>query len=563
MKHLRKHQRCFRIIVVIAVLAGTLPVSAMQRSAAEESSPWWKNAVCYEIFVRSFQDSDGDGIGDLNGITERLDYLNDGQPGGSDLGVTCLWLMPIFPSPTYHGYDVTDYYDVNPDYGTLADLDFLIQEAAERKISILLDLPINHSSSQHPWFQNALDPESPYRDWYIWSDTNPGYAGPWGQNVWHDSPAEDGTFYYGLFTGDMPDLNLSNAAVTMEIESIAGFWLDRGIRGFRIDAAKHLIEEGQIQENAPATHQWLAGFNAWLDQEYPGIFVIGEIFNAGAFMLDSYYEPEQLDAYFQFEIAAQIVIAVDSGSAGGLRSIVQDAIAKNPAQEWGTFLTNHDQPRSMVEFDGDLAKAELAAVALLTLPGLPFVYYGEEIGMWGTKPDEQIRSPMQWSRLPDSGFSTGTPWRPFEHDAAWVNVENQQGDPRSLLTLYRHLIDLRTTRTSLAVGEVAFAQGGDQRLLAYVRFTDQETTLVILNVGKDSMPLTELAFAEDVLEPGIWLADTLLGGQPVPDLLVGEDGVLSVAANESLSIPAQSALVLELTPVSSRATPVAAASPTT
>lgn len=563
MKHLRKHQRCFRIIVVIAVLAGTHPVSAMQRSAAEESSPWWKNAVCYEIFVRSFQDSDGDGIGDLNGITERLDYLNDGQPGGSDLGVTCLWLMPIFPSPTYHGYDVTDYYDVNPDYGTLADLDFLIQEAAERNISILLDLPINHSSSQHPWFRNALDPESPYRDWYIWSDTNPGYAGPWGQNVWHDSPAEDGTFYYGLFTGDMPDLNLSNAAVTMEIESIAGFWLDRGIRGFRIDAAKHLIEEGQIQENAPATHQWLAGFNAWLDQEYPGIFVIGEIFNAGAFMLDSYYEPEQLDAYFQFEIAAQIVIAVDSGSAGGLRSIVQDAIAKNPAQEWGTFLTNHDQPRSMVEFDGDLAKAELAAVALLTLPGLPFVYYGEEIGMWGTKPDEQIRSPMQWSRLPDSGFSTGTPWRPFEHDAAWVNVENQQGDPRSLLTLYRHLIDLRTTRTSLAVGEVAFAQGGDQRLLAYVRFTDQETTLVILNVGKDSMSLTELAFAEDVLEPGIWLADTLLGGQPVPDLLVGEDGVLSVAANESLSIPAQSALVLELTPVSSRATPVAAASPTT
>ncbi|MBX3070132.1 MAG: hypothetical protein KF883_06555 [Thermomicrobiales bacterium] len=546
-----------RLLIVACLLLATVGVIA-QPGSAESQEQWWDDAVCYEIFVRSFQDSDGDGIGDLAGLISRLDYLNDGEPGGSDLGVTCIWLMPVFPSPSYHGYDVTDYYDVDPDYGTLEEMDALIAAAADRGVRVLLDVPINHTSNEHPWFLAAADRDPSFRDWYSWSDDKPAWGGPSGERVWHQSPADE-SWYYGFFGEHMPDLNLANPDVTAEIERISAFWLDRGVAGFRIDAAKHLIEEEQNQENTPSTHAWLEQYRQFLDESYPDAFLIGEIFGAGAFVLAPYYDPEQLHAYFQFDIAYQILTAAGGGGAGGIRSVVRDALEGSPGQEWGTFLTNHDQNRVMVELDGDLAEAKLAAIALLTLPGLPFIYYGEEIGMWGSKPDEQIRSPMQWSRDPATGFTAGTPWQPFQADAGWVTVENQSGDPYSLLSLYQRLIDLHTSRPSIAHGSFVAATGTTSNLLAYLRVAGDEVTLVILNFGRDAVELEPLTFGTDDLASGTYGVDTLLGGLPVADVNV-VDGVIQFGAGSRVTLAAQSALVLDVSVLGLDASPVASPS---
>ena len=214
------------------------------------TDPWWDDAVFYEIFVRSFYDSDGDGIGDLRGIIEKLDYLNDGNPNTTnDLGVTGLWLMPIFPSPSYHGYDVTDYRDINPDYGTMADFRALVEAAHARGIKVIIDFVGNHTSDQHPWFQSSAA-NTAKRDWYLWNTFKPDYRGPWGQEVWHE---RNNNYYYGIFWGGMPDLNYNTPAVTNEIKDIVRYWYnDIGVDGFRIDAVKHWIE-GKPARNTPAT----------------------------------------------------------------------------------------------------------------------------------------------------------------------------------------------------------------------------------------------------------------------------------------------------------------------
>lgn len=543
-----------RLLILLACLA-LLPVWQLTPpGSTQQDVPWWQDAVCYEVFVRSFQDSDADGIGDFQGLIDRLDYLNDGRPGGDDLGVTCLWLMPVFPSPSYHGYDVTDYYAVNPDYGSFTDFDRLIDQASERGMRILLDLPLNHTSNQHPWFMEASKPASDYRDWYIWENADPGYPGPWGQDVWHEAPAGD-SYYYGLFTPEMPDLDFENPAVSDEAERIASFWLDRGVAGFRFDAVKHLIEDEAVQENTPQTHAWLAGFRAFLDEQYPHAYVIGEIFSAGSFVLEPYYTPEQLHAYFQFEIAYQILTAADVGGPGGVRTIVGDAAEAEPDQPWGTFLTNHDQERVITFLDGDLEKAKLAAIALLTLPGLPFMYYGEEIGMSGTKPDPQIRTPMQWSRVPGEDFTIGEPWQQPQENATWVTVQNQQGDPESLLTLYQRLIELHTSRPSLSRGSFAPLTGTPSNLLAYVRQEGAELTLVILNFGVDPVELPALDAGPGALQPGEYAVDSLVGGVALPNLVVSDDGAIGMNTGGLTSIPGRTGYVFGLSPVGAEATP--------
>ena len=216
--------------------------------------PWWNDTTFYEIFVRSFYDSDGDGAGDLNGLIGKLDYLNDGDPTTtSDLGVTGIWLMPIMASPSYHGYDVTDYYQVNPEYGTNEDFKRLIEEAHKRGIRVIIDLVLNHTSAEHPWFIESQDPNSPKRDWYVWSDEEPQGKG------WH--PGKNGGYYYGYFGEHMPDLNYKNPAVTEEMQKVVRFWLEEmGADGFRLDAVKYLYEDGKRIEHTPATHEWLKGF---------------------------------------------------------------------------------------------------------------------------------------------------------------------------------------------------------------------------------------------------------------------------------------------------------------
>ncbi|HPF94793.1 MAG TPA: alpha-amylase family glycosyl hydrolase, partial [Tenuifilaceae bacterium] len=236
---------------------------------------WWNDAVFYEVFVRSFYDSNSDGKGDIQGLIEKLDYLNDGDPNtDTDLGVTGIWLMPIMQSPSYHGYDATDYRTVEQDYGSNADFVQLVNEAHARGIKVIIDLVMNHTSNQHNWFTESTNTESDKRDWYVWSDTNPGFSGPWGQTVWHYS---NGSYFYGLFWSGMPDLNYNTQAVKDEMFDIARFWLeDLNVDGFRLDAVKYIYEEGEDLENLPETIQFWKDFRSYYKSVNPDAFSVGE-----------------------------------------------------------------------------------------------------------------------------------------------------------------------------------------------------------------------------------------------------------------------------------------------
>lgn len=513
---------------VAAASPTPISVPAAPASPTPLAAGWWDNAVCYEIFVRSFYDSNGDGIGDLNGLIEKLDYINDGKPEQQgDLGATCIWLMPIAQATSYHGYDVSDYYTVHRDYGTNDDFKRLVAEADKRGISVILDLVLNHTSSDHPWFQAALnDPNSPYRDWYIWSPTDPGYRGPWGDVAWHKSPVRD-EYYYGVFVSGMPDLNYRNPAVTAESRKISAFWLNEmGADGFRLDAIKHLIEVGQVQEDTPETHAWLRDYRVFLQQTRPDAFTIGEIFNAGPVALAPYY-PDQLDTYFQFDVGTKLITAAATGQARQFIGAVRVGDTSLPFQRWAPFLTNHDQDRVMSTLGDDVSKAKLAATALLTLPGLPFVYYGEEIGMLGTKPDPQIRTPMQWAGDAKGGFTEGQPWQALQSNAATVHVAAQDSDAQSLLNLYRRLIHLHTSEAALGNGSFTSLSSSDNKVGAFLRQSTDEAVLVVINFGKDPLTDVRLSLEAGALAAGDYQLQPLLGEQPGATLTVGQGGAIA------------------------------------
>ena len=529
--------RWVSVLVLVSMglaMIGNRPARGQPASAplppppfAASGEEWWGDAVCYEVFVRSFFDGDGDGIGDLQGLTEKLDYINDGDPaGGSDLGATCVWLMPIMESASYHGYDVVDYYTVEADYGTNEDFRRFVDEAHRRGIRVILDLVLNHSSSEHPWFQSALqDPASPYRDWYIFEPEDPGYLGPWGAQAWHPSPVRS-EFYYGIFWEGMPDLNFRHPAVTDEAKRISAFWLtEMGADGFRLDAIKHLIEDGRVQENTPETHAWLRDYRLFLDQTAPDAFTVGEIFGADAATLLPYY-PDQLDAYFQFAVGQQVLTSA-IGNGRALVETVGRVSTELPDQRWAPFLTNHDQARAMIALNGDIPRAKVAATALLTLPGLPFVYYGEEIGMQGNKPDERIRTPMQWSGDPGGGFTTGEPWQPFQDDLADVNVAAQAGDPDSLLNHYRRLIHLHAAHPALSHGAFVPLESNERAVAAYMRQSEDEAILMVINFGKDAIAGAVIDAAETPLAPGTHPLAMLLGDGSAAPLTVGEGGAVA------------------------------------
>ena len=448
--------------------AGPTPTSASTSTVAvtttaltepESMLPWWNDRVFYEIFVRSFKDSDGDGVGDFAGLTASLDYLNDGDPATTeDLGVTGIWLMPVFPSPSYHGYDVTDYRTVNPDYGTMEEFAAFLDAAHERGIAVLVDLVINHSSREHPWFVASAAGDPEYGDWYLWSDTDPGTTSPWsGDPLWH--PRDD-RYYYGLFWEGMPDLNLENLAVKTEVHDIARFWLeDVGVDGFRLDGARHLIEEGDVVSDTPTTVAWLEDFNEYVHSIAPDALVLGEVWSPTETVAG--YVPEALDLAFEFDLAAAGGTAVREQNFATLESAVATAEASYPPLQYATFLTNHDMNRLMSEVGGDVAIAKLAATWLLTSPGVPFVYYGEEVGLEGVKPDETIRTPMPWTDAePGVGFTTGVPWQPADPSFVAANVADEIGDPDSLLAHYRALIQDRAASVALRRG--GFLERGDR-----------------------------------------------------------------------------------------------------
>ena len=440
--------------------------------------PWWNDAVFYEIFVRSFYDSDGDGIGDFNGIAAKLDYLNDGDPSTTtDLGVTGLWLMPIHPSPSYHGYDVTDYYDVNPEYGTMDDFRHLLDEAHQRGIRVTIDWVLNHTSSQHPWFEQAKDANSPYHEWYRWTtESFPGNGWRYGGS---------GQYYYALFSEAMPDLNYANPEVVQEMKNVTRFWLeDVGIDGFRLDAAKHIFEDGNVVENTPETHAWYKDLRTFYKSVNPQAMTVGEVWSSSD-MVSQYLQGDELDLAFDFDLAKNIVFTAGIQDAEYFSDVLRHDLTVFLPGQFAIFTTNHDQDRTMSVLNDDVEAAKNAAFLLLTSPGVPYLYYGEEIGMLGKKPDENIRTPLQWSDEANGGFTTGSPWRASNGDYTTKNIDAQSADPASLLSMYRSLIQLRNNHAALRVGDYYAIDTGNRVVFASLRASREETLLVLTNLSSE------------------------------------------------------------------------------
>lgn len=503
--------------------------------------PWWNDTIFYEVFVRSFYDSDGDGVGDINGLIQQLDYLNDGDPNTTDdLGITGLWLMPIMESPSYHGYDVVDYYMVDEEYGTNEDFKRLMEEAHQRGIRVVVDLVLNHTGRDHEWFQASRDPESEFRDWYVWTDENPGFRGPEGQPVWHRTPTG---YYYALFWDGMPDLNYENPAVTQEMYEVSRYWLEElGVDGFRLDAIKFIREDGPLLENINPTHEWLAEYYTFYKSINPNAFTVGEAWTSTQQAVK--YVGDEVDIVFEFDMALAALNSADSRFARQISQAQANTLNSYPNYQFATFLTNHDQNRVMSVLDGDEAKAKVAASWLLTTPGVPFIYYGEEIGMQGRKPDEDIRRPMQWTS--DSfkvGFTEGVPWRaPFE-DYETRSVALQQDAENSLLNHYRTLIHLRNTHPALRTGSFTFVETDSSRVLAFLRETEEEKLLIVINFDDEPVDNYVLSLTEGTLNSGQPIS--LFGDASLAELVTnstgGFDAYLPLA-----ELPAQSTLIIQL-----------------
>lgn len=510
------------LAAAIAFLAGRESPAESLRIAQGGLKPyWWNDRVFYEVFIRSFQDSDGDGIGDIQGLIDRLDYLNDGDPQTSDdLGLSGIWLMPPAEAHSYHGYDVTDYYAVEPDYGGLADMRRLVSEAHKRGIAVIVDMVVNHSSSRHPWFVSSRLGEQPFADWYIWRDDDPGYSGPWGAPAWHMAGDR---YYYGVFWDGMPDLNYDNPAVTREMYDIAAFWLDDiGVDGFRLDAIKHIIELGERQENTPESRAWLSDYEAHLESVKPNSFTVGEIFNGPSFIVSRYVKERAVDVGFDFKLADEMISAAQRGSNRDIQRAHRNALRDYPAHQFATFLTNHDQDRLANRLLFDVGANKVAASLLLTGPGVPFLYYGEEIGMAGTKPDERLRAPMHWDGSRFAGFTQGDDaWQPLQEAGkiAAANVAGQTGDSDSLLSHYRRLIRLRNDNSALRRGNLSAVDSSDRGIYAFLRHDSEQTLLVIVNL------------ADEAAEGFTLSLDRSDGDLSSPTLIYGEGAVAAPTVN--------------------------------
>ncbi|WP_274918271.1 alpha-amylase family glycosyl hydrolase [Streptomyces sp. WZ-12] len=481
--------------------------------------PWWREAVLYQIYPRSFADSNGDGIGDLRGIISRLDHLRDGTP--SSLGVDALWLSPFYPSPQADfGYDISDYQDVDPVYGTLADFDELVVEAHRRGLRVVVDLVMNHTSTEHPWFTESRSSRAnPKRNWYIWADPAPDGGPPnnWLSAfekcgpAWTLDPAT-GQYYLHSFTPGQPDLNWREPAVREAMRKVWRFWLDRGVDGFRADVAHRLLKDERLRDNPPElaparrhvsvpgmrqrqldlpeVHDVLRELREVLDS-YPGLdgslaegrFVLGEVPISDDSRLADYFGGEGMHTVFHIAFWEQ------PWEGAAFRRTVDGLLAAMRPGSWPTYaLATHDISRTVSRFGG-WGPARAAAVIMLTLPGTPCVYYGEEIGMADAPPPAGLerdvdgrdgqRTPMQWDAS-GKGFGTGTPWLAPGPDAGRANVEAQRDDSESMLGLYRRLIRYRG-------GSAALRRGGYRSLdssgdsYVYLRQAAGELLLVAVN----------------------------------------------------------------------------------
>jgi glycosidase len=459
--------------------------------------PWdgqKRAGIFYEIFVRSFADSNGDGIGDLNGITAKLDYLDR-------LGIAGIWLTPIHPSPSYHGYDVEDYTGINPQFGTMADFEALVAAAHSRGIGVVLDLVVNHTSKTHPWFVSASGSgDSPYRDHYLFS-SNPQAdiaAGripmtPWYNGYeWRNIPGSADK-YFAMFSDWMPDLNYGpvataeSSAAFRAICEAGRFWLAKGVDGFRLDAVKHLYQN----ENSDENPEFLRKLYEELKKSKPDLYLIGEMLaehnNAAP-----YYRG--LPALFDFSSLWRLEYAVNNNHAKwypkDLLAYRAEYAAVRPDYIQATKLSNHDEDRTRTVLGGDLKRAKMAAAVLLTVSGSPYIYYGEEIGMLGSKSsgDEGVREPMLWAPLIED--DSRTRWRApvFSTDFSVGSVKKQEQDATSIWRLYEKFIELRNTYPALATGEMKLLPGfddseADKNFMVFTRQAAGEKLLVIHNVS--------------------------------------------------------------------------------
>ncbi len=463
---------------------------------------WWQDAVFYELFVRSFADSKAgplanDGVGDFRGLIERLDYLNDGDPKTTDdLGITALWLMPITESPSYHGYDTTDYRTIDREYGTNADFLEFVNACRKRGIRVTIDLVLNHCSNRHPWFQAAANGDPSKRNWFIWHEDHPGWRGPWNQSVWHRSPGSASGFYYGLFWHGMPDFDYEHEPVTSAMFDVISYWLtDMRIDGFRLDAIRHLIEDGQIQENTPATHAWLKRFFNHTKSVKADAMSVGEVWASSEDV--SRYVGDQMDVAFEFSLSDALLDAIRKQDARRFTDTMTNVQKLYPLGMYATFLRNHDQPRVLHVLNGDREAAMLAAAIQFALPGVPYIYYGEEIGMTADKPDPQIRTPLPWTGGEHGGFSTTTPWIDLKPDYKTVNIAAQTDDPTSMLNHYRRLVRARLSHKALRTGAYVPLKTSDPRVLAFMRQHKDESILCLFNLSKATIADIQLAIGDE------------------------------------------------------------------
>jgi alpha-glucosidase len=479
---------------------------------------WWKHGIIYQIYPRSFQDSNGDGIGDLEGIRSRLDYVRW-------LGVHAIWISPIFPSPMADfGYDVSDYCGIDPIFGTLADFEHMLADAHAHGLKVILDFVPNHTSEQHEWFKESRSSkDNPKRDWYIWRDSAPDGGPPnnwlsnFGGSAWEKDEAS-GQYYYHAFLKEQPDLNWRNPEVRRAMYDVLRCWLDRGVDGFRVDVIWHLMKDPEFRDNPlnlgyeshqsevnrllqvhsadhPDVHQVIREMRKVIDA-YPGRVLIGEIYLPLERLL-TYYGEDLSGTHLPFNFA----LLQTPWKARQIAQLVKDYDTALPDGGWPNWvLGNHDQPRIAARIGAE--QARVAAMLLLTLRGTPTLYYGDEIGMaqvaippdrvqdpweknepglgFGRDPE---RTPMQWDKTALAGFTTGTPWLPLAETHGVCNVEVLAEDPSSILTLYRRIIALRRTHAALSIGSYIPLDLPGDNILAYRRRHGEECLTIVLNLG--------------------------------------------------------------------------------
>ncbi|MFC2132593.1 alpha-amylase family glycosyl hydrolase [Bacteroidota bacterium] len=437
--------------------------------------------VYYSVFVQSFYDSNEDGIGDIPGLIQKLDYLKD-------LGIGGLWLLPFHPSPSYHKYDVSDYYGVHPDYGTLDDYRTLVNEAHKRDIKVLLDLVVNHTSFLHPWFkESGSGSENEYRDYYIWESDSIVWAQE--KSHWHQVRDKNGNKlegerYYGFFGNEMPDLNFDNNKVREEIIKIGNYWIKEiGIDGFRLDAMQHIYSDEQLDK----TLQWWKKFGKAMRKTKKDVFIVGEAWGEDSIIAP--FLDNGISAAFNFKLAEVIRKSVLEGKnlnvideCNKISNLYRD---NNPDFEDAIFLSNHDMNRIMSELKGDINKAKIAAALLLTLPGNPFIYYGEEIGMFGEKPDPHIREPFLWNV--DKRNKGQTHWETpiFSSPETVKPLYYQKDYDNSLYEHYKKLIHVRNQSKALRQGDLYSYNTDNKHVIAFYRMIEDEYIFVIINLLDD------------------------------------------------------------------------------